>query len=171
MVNVVLFFLFFYFYSLSFWFLLCPTLYYFFSWIALFPFFLSIVIFTFLLVSSLLFSPSPPPLCVPPFHFMMGPSAGVAAVPPQYVQHAVPARGPTRLWDPPHIPSTFTFSFGLPGGKPKGIFPLHHSPVPVKGYTKTSGNSLPLLGGRTEELCWVGLLKSSGRSVEKLLCI
>lgn len=71
---------------------------------------------------------SSPPLCVPPPPIVMGPSAGVAAVPPQYVQHAVPAPGPTRLWDPPHIPSTFTFSFGLPGGKPKGTFPLCYPP-------------------------------------------
>ncbi|KAI4893203.1 hypothetical protein NFI96_018515 [Prochilodus magdalenae] len=41
--------------------------------------------------------------------------AGVAAVPPQYVQHAVPTPRPTRLWDPPHIPSTFTFSFSSMG--------------------------------------------------------
>lgn len=47
--------------------------------------------------------------------FVMGPSAGVAAVPPQYVQHAVPTPRPTRLWDPPHIPSTFTFSFSSTG--------------------------------------------------------
>lgn len=85
------------------------------------------------------FLPSSPPLCVPSPQFVMVPSAGVAAVPPQYVQHAVPAPGPTRLWDPPHISSTFTFSFGLPGGKPKGLFPLHYPPVPVKCYHGLSG--------------------------------
>ncbi len=56
------------------------------------------------------------PLPSPHLHpFVMGPSAGVVAVPPQYVQHAVPTPRPTRLWDPPHIPSTFTFSFSSTG--------------------------------------------------------
>lgn len=36
-------------------------------------------------------------------------TAGAAAVSSQYVQHAVPTTRPTRLWDTPHLPSTFTF--------------------------------------------------------------
>lgn len=88
-----------------------------FSWIALCP-------FSFLFSCSLPCSSPPfllflPLLCssLPlPFHpFVMSPSAGVVAVPPQYVQHAVPTPRPTRLWDPPHIPSTFTFSFSSTG--------------------------------------------------------
>lgn len=81
-------------------------------------FFLSILLFTALLLFP--FSSFPPPHRVPLFPpllhpFVMSPSAGVVAVSPQYVQHAVPTPRPTRLWDPPHIPSTFTFSFSSTG--------------------------------------------------------
>lgn len=76
--------------------------------------------------------PPPPFVIVFPFpHLPLPPggygwTAGAAAVPPQYVQHAVPTLRPTRLWDPPHLPSTFTFSFtpaplGPPGGKPQSV--------------------------------------------------
>ncbi len=97
------------------------TLSNYFSWIARCPFFLFILMSTALLLSP--FSSFPPPTVFlsslslsPHLHpFVMGPSAGVVAVPPQYVQHAVPTPRPTWLWDPPHIPSTFTFSFSSTG--------------------------------------------------------
>ena len=96
-----------------------------------------------------LFTVVPPPLpfVVFPLHHLPLPpggygwTAGAAAVSPQYVQHAVPTPRPTRLWDPPHLPSTFTFSFtpaplGPPGGKPQSV------KVSVKGTSLILANTI-----------------------------
>lgn len=91
--------------------------------------------------------PPPPPFVVFPLrHLPLPPggygwTAGAAAVSPQYVQHAVPTPRPTRLWDPPHLPSTFTFSFtpaplGPPGGKPQSV------KVSVKGTSLILTNTV-----------------------------